>query len=120
MCIDYGFSLMLLSVVAIAKDGNYSPSYGRVPTFSCSVLLAYLATIEWPGPLVENLRTYCLQDPFRSCLFRILGLHPMTWHSCQHHAKDYGQAPELLCIYEFCSHLCEDHCSAHRSCFATK
>lgn len=28
--IDYGFSLMLLSVVSIANDGNYTASYGVV------------------------------------------------------------------------------------------
>lgn len=33
MSIDYGFSLMLLSVVVIAKDGNYSPSYGMIQMF---------------------------------------------------------------------------------------
>ena len=38
--IDYGFSLMFLSVIVIARDGNWTPSNGVIYTvFLCCVLL---------------------------------------------------------------------------------
>ncbi|KAK5726051.1 GABA-specific high-affinity permease [Elasticomyces elasticus] len=55
--IDYGFSLMLLSVVVIAKDGNYTPSNGVVYAVFLGCILCHGVLASTMSKIMGKLQT---------------------------------------------------------------
>lgn len=55
--VDYGFSLMLLSVVVLAKDGNYTPSNGVVYSVFLGVVICHGILASTISTIMGKLQT---------------------------------------------------------------
>ncbi|KAK3072976.1 GABA-specific high-affinity permease [Teratosphaeriaceae sp. CCFEE 6253] len=72
--IDYGFSLMLLSVVVIAKDGNWSPSNGVVYAVFLGCILCHGVLASTMSKIMGKLQTVFVAMNFVLILATIIAL----------------------------------------------
>jgi hypothetical protein len=81
--IDYGFSLMFLSVIVISKDGNWTPSYGVIYAvfLGCVILHGILASTL--SKVMGRLQTVFVVMNFVLILATIIALPIGKKHSRQ-------------------------------------
>jgi amino acid transporter len=72
--IDYGFSLMLLSVVVLAKDGNYTPSYGVVYSVFLGCILCHGVLASTLSKVMGKLQTVFVVMNFILIIATIIAL----------------------------------------------